>query len=790
MGLATLVTAFLAFSLGVVGAPAPMPLAAPVPAPQQDYQASASPYWLESIERLGAPAFGDAGHKIFRNVRDYGAVGDGAADDTAAIMSAITEGNRCGKGCDSTTVTPAIVYFPAGTYRVSKPLQLYYYTQVIGDAANPPTLLAAPEFEGMAVLDADPYEDDGANWFTNQNNFFRQVRNLVIDLTQMPMTRGAGIHWQVAQATSLQNIRFEMVRDTSAENKQLGIFMDNGSGGFMTDLVFNGGQYGAFFGSQQFTTRNLTFNGCRTAVFMNWNWAWTLHGLEINDADVGVDMANGGVAQTVGSVMLLDSRITNTKIGVATAYDPSSAFTNGSLIIENVDMTANVPTAVANTVNPDAPETILAGNQVVASFTQGRVYDAAGNGKAVQGPSQAPTKPAGLLGADGRVFTRSKPQYADVPEASFVHVKKNGAVGDGKTDDSDAIQAILNAATADQIVYFDHGAYVITKTIEVPKDIRITGEFWPLIMAGGDAAFKDEQNPQPMFRVGKAGDVGSVEITELMFETQGPQPGAILVEWNVEAAQPGAAGIWDSHFRIGGSAGTQLQSDTCAKNPNVTTTPDPACLGAFLLMHITASGSAYLENTWFWVSDHELDLSDHSQINIYNGRGVLVESTKPTWLWGTSSEHSVLYNYQITNAQSVYLSLIQTETAYMQGNPDARTPFAIQEKYSDPAWDVLCADGSGDNCARTVGFRVTDSKDVFLYGGGLYSFFDNYDQECLKTADCQRDMIYVDGGENVQLLSISTKAATNMLRLNDQAVALDADNRNNFCAMVAQFATS
>lgn len=38
------------------------------------------------------------------------------------------------------------------------------------------------------------------------------------------------IHWQVAQATSLQNIRFEMVVDKTSNNKQQGIFMDNGSG--------------------------------------------------------------------------------------------------------------------------------------------------------------------------------------------------------------------------------------------------------------------------------------------------------------------------------------------------------------------------------------------------------------------------------------------------------------------------------------------------------------------------------------------------------------------------------
>lgn len=45
----------------------------------------------------------------------------------------------------------------------------------------------------------------------------------------MPPTAGAGIHWQVAQATSLQNLVFNMVKGGS-NNKQQGIFMDNGSG--------------------------------------------------------------------------------------------------------------------------------------------------------------------------------------------------------------------------------------------------------------------------------------------------------------------------------------------------------------------------------------------------------------------------------------------------------------------------------------------------------------------------------------------------------------------------------
>ena len=98
--------------------------------------------------------------------------GDGINDDTEAINRAISEGNRCGRGCDSSTLTPALVYFPPGIYMVKSPIISLYFTQLVGDATSPPTLKAMPNFQGIAVVDSDRYTEQGNNFYTNTNNFF------------------------------------------------------------------------------------------------------------------------------------------------------------------------------------------------------------------------------------------------------------------------------------------------------------------------------------------------------------------------------------------------------------------------------------------------------------------------------------------------------------------------------------------------------------------------------------------------------------------------------------------
>lgn len=131
----------------------------------------------------------------------------------------------------------------------------------------------------------------------------------------------------------------------------------------------------------------------------------------------------------------------------------------------------------------------------------------------------------------------------------------------------------------------------------------------------------------------------------------------------------------DCHFRIGGAAGSRLQAANC---PKLTGAVNNNCIAGSLMLHMKPSSSGYLENVWAWVADHDLDSGPaQTQIDVYVARGsspparhpvivtntssegMLIESTGgPTWLYGTASEHSVLYQYMIYGAKDIFLGMV------------------------------------------------------------------------------------------------------------------------------------
>lgn len=754
-------------------------------------------YWMVTMQKRGRSPFAPAGYQVWRNVKDYGAHGDGVTDDTAAINKAIADGDRCGANCGSSTIYPAVVYFPPGKYLVSSSIIQYYNTQFLGDPLEVPTILAASSFVGLGVITSDVYVSDDEEWYINQNNFLRSIKNFKIDIRLTdPNAYVCAIHWQVAQGTSLENIEFYALADTT----QQGIYMENGSGGFLADLTFVGGNFGAFFGNQQFTTSHLVFVNCETALQVHWDWAWTMQDIIIESCRTGIVIVGGAGGpmsngQPVGSLIVADSLIANTPTGIVTSlYDENST----ALLVQNTGF-FNVKDAVVDDV---LPKTLVAGGNEVFldNWGFGMLSTEPGVSQFANGQTiPVMNRTTSLLAETGHVkpnfFTRRRPKYHDVGMAQIIDVKVLGAKGDGVTDDGPVLNAILqNAANLSSIVFFPFGVYVIKDTLNVPVGSRIIGQAWSQIMATG-SKFQNEISPRVAVKVGNEGDVGVVEIQDMLFTVSGNTAGAVLMEWNVHESIQGSTGLWgmfqpclarylkltclDSHFRVGGAIGSQLQAEDC---PKLTGAVNSDCKAAALLLHLTPRSSAYLENVWIWVADHDLDKVTQDQIDVYVARGVLIESQGPTWLYGTASEHCVLYQYQLSRAKNVLMGMIQSESPYYQPVPKAPRPFATGLFADDPTFSN-CPSGS-TTCAVSWAVRIIESESIYLLGAGLYSWFSDYSQDCLDTEDCQQRAFHIEESNDIWIYNLCTKAITEMVSPVGELVTRAADNRNGFLSSI------
>ncbi|KAF2734031.1 exo-beta-1,3-glucanase-like protein [Polyplosphaeria fusca] len=741
---------------------------------------SCAPYWMEQIKHQGIAPFNlgssNGSYQVFRNVKDYGAKGDGVTDDTAAIQDAVSSGGRCAPGvCYSTTKAPAAVYFPEGTYLISTSIIDHCYTQIIGNPNCIPTLVASSNFSTgttggnvSPMLDGSQYQKDAAKEIGATNIFFRQ-------------------------STSLQNLEFRM--STASDTRHEGIFVEEGSGGFMTDLVFHGG--------------NIGFDA---AINQIWNWGWTYKSISINNCQIGLNISGSSRdAASVGFVTLLDSYIRNTQIGILTSKsDTSEPDAAGSLYLENVEMEV-VDVAIMGP-NNQIHLSGFQGYKYIDAWADGHRYTPTGPVKIWGGLAASPRMSAPeLLDASGSYYEKSKPQYETVNVSQFLSARDLSAKGDGNTDDTTALnQALVQAVKAKKILFVDAGFYKVTGTVFIPAGAQIVGEALASVILSSESYFNDMSSPKPVVQVGNQDNTGVVEWSDMIVSTQGQQQGAILIKWslgtdvyvasNPEGGVAAVSGMWDVHARVGGFAGSQLQVEQCGTTPGINITSDSLaneCIAAYLTMHISKwAYGLYMENVWLWTADHDIDdaHSNGTQITVYAGRGLLVESLiGMIWLYGTAVEHHVKYQYQFADTQHIFMGQIHTEIAYYQPNPDASLPFPEDSALQDPVFPS--ASDPAVNAVVGWGLRIIRSDSLFCYGAGLYSFFKNYNASCSRasvTPTCQTRIFSLEGNEhngNINLYNLNTVGATGTVTKDGVDLVSNEANNNTFADTINVFRT-
>ncbi|KAK0743969.1 pectin lyase fold/virulence factor, partial [Schizothecium vesticola] len=366
-------------------------------------------------------------------------------------------------------------------------------------------------------------------------------------------------------------------------------------------------------------------------------------------------------------------------------------------------------------------------------------------------------------------FERKRNQYADHSPDEFVHIKDFGAAGDGVRDDTKDVQDAFNGAVRQgKLLFVDAGIYMLADTVTIPKGARVIGECWATFAAFGER-FSDPSNPRPVLRVGTENEVGDVELQDLIVSTKGGTAGAILIEWNLKARSQGSAALWDVHARVGGALGTDLNPAGC---PPIRDGTNPEkCQAAAALMHIRPGASGLFDNMWLWVADHIIDDPDRQddgnnmdQLSVYVARGLLVESTDATWLYGTSAEHAVFYQYNFHNAKNIYAGMLQTEPPYFQPTPRAPHPFSKQVGTFSGDPKYKCDNSDSDGCDTAWAVILTGSENIMIGGAGTYSWFDTYTQTCIGKQACQKALWFVsENRANVRIQHLITIGATNMI---------------------------
>lgn len=119
----------------------------------------------------------------------------------------------------------------------------------------------------------------------------------------------------------------------------------------------------------------------------------------------------------------------------------------------------------------------------------------------------------------------------------------------------------------------------------------------------------------------------------------------------------------------------------------------------------------------------------------------------------------------------------------MQNNPNALSSFQPREDWFDPMFDKCFL----PTCPKTYGLVIKKSTYIFIYGAGLYSFFNNYDSGCIVTGNCQQFITTISESEAIYLFALNTIAATNMIEIDGVSMAPEASNANNFCDTLALF---
>ncbi|GAA5190973.1 hypothetical protein GCM10023322_47320 [Rugosimonospora acidiphila] len=388
------------------------------------------------------------------NVKDFHAVGDGSTDDTTAIQNAITATVHQVSG------GPRILYFPSGTYLISKPLlwkdakgnwasqltlqgenqgttsiKLTPDAAGYGSAATPKAMI---ETGSLPADPAHPVADGSGN---------EAFDNFIFDLTIDVGAKHPGataLDYLGNNYCGLRNVTLRSSDPSHVGAVGLDLTRDSNGPCLMKNVIIDGFAYGIKAANAQYSTtfQNLELENQTTVGISNTDNVLNIENLTSSDTVPVIQNSGSFASNLFGLVTLVDAHLTGGKAGVSAIQNSQTLYARG------VDAT----TSAYRSVIQDASGSPVAGLSV-AEYDSGPPFTQFGGG----------TASLGLPVADS-------PEFQESDKTKWANVVTFGADKTGKTDSSAAVNcAIASGATT---IYFPTGTYLIDSTIVVNKNVR------------------------------------------------------------------------------------------------------------------------------------------------------------------------------------------------------------------------------------------------------------------------------------------------------------------------------
>ncbi|KQM23022.1 gluconolaconase [Sphingomonas sp. Leaf24] len=389
-------------------------------------------------------------------------VGDGRADDTAAIQQAIdavaADRQRGGGG---------VVFLPSGRYRISRTVFLRSGVRMFGIGPTRPVFVLADNTPGYAT-------GIGAMLSFTGEDQYRAGKPPVPPPTSVPANDAVFDATSTTFYSALANVDFEIgngnagavaVRSRVAQHgflRHIDFRLGSGfagvyqAGNEADNLRFFGGRYGIVTEKTspawQFTLIDSEFSGQRDAAIREHEVDLTLVNVAIRDTPVGIEIDRGYSDSLWGK----NVRFENVSRAGVVISSEQSVFTQIGF-----DNAVGVNTPVFAQFRESGRTIRGQGAQWrVADFSHGLKLATVGEmGKTATDITMTPlaTAPA-----------RTAPALPLLPPVrEWANARTLGAKGDDQTDDTAALQ---RAVDAHRVVYLPTGRYRITDTLKLRPD--------------------------------------------------------------------------------------------------------------------------------------------------------------------------------------------------------------------------------------------------------------------------------------------------------------------------------